>query len=178
MCSQVFKIPQEFWNTCKRIPNSSIYSWIKYFILISQLMVTVFFQLDNKLMWLMRSTNSRLRKGSPSWRETKTASPCLQGGRRMSSPHLYWCRYANCYFSSTLCSLAPASRINGNFTCQIWHKKGQATSLAEQYFPYDFSPCSTQCQMVAQFKSRDLSKITSSCWSSTCLNKQTIHQDS
>ena len=87
-----------------------------------------------------------------------------------------WCHYLNCYFSSTIYFAAPASRINGNFTCQIWHKRGQATSLAEQCFQYDFFLFSTQCQIVEQFKSRNLSKITSSCWSFICLNKQMIYR--
>ena len=71
--------------------------------------------------------------------------------------HSIYCHYLNCYFSSTIYSPALASRINGNFTCQIWHKKGQATSLTEQCFQYDFFfPFSTQCQVVEQLESRNL----------------------
>lgn len=95
-----------------------------------------------------------------------------------SVAHSIQCHYLNCYFSLTIYSPARARRINGNFTCQIWHKKGQATSLTEQCFQYDFFsffhpvPNSRTIQ-IKKSKQNYLLLLKF-----TCLNKQMIHTES
>lgn len=90
-------------------------------------------------------------------------------------PHSIQCHYLNCCFSSPIYSPAPASRINGHFTCQIWHKKGQATSLTEQCFQcFSFFHPVPSSRTIQIKKSKQNYLLLLKFY---CLNKQMIHTE-